>query len=60
MTTSQMHALFDLKYVSEQLSELPPAHPYMPGLFRRHDGIVKQLHRSGMTNDDIDTALDSL
>ena len=62
MTTTTVHfnLLSDLQRVSEQLSELPPAHPYMPGLFRRFDGIIKDLYRTGLTRDQIDYELDCL
>ena len=62
MTTTnvQFNLLSDLQRVSEQLSELSPAHPYMPGLFRRFDGIIKNLYRTGLTRDQIDFELDRL
>ena len=62
MATSdtQFNLLSDLQSISERLNELPPAHPYMPGLFRRFDGIIKDLYRTGLTRDQIDSELDCL
>ena len=60
ISTTQFNLLIDLRSVGEDLEELPPAHPYMPGLFRRFDGIIKDLYRTGLTRDQIDTELDRL
>ena len=59
-STTQLNLLMDLQSVGERLSDLPPAHPYMPGLFCRYDGIIKNLYRTGMTQDQIETELDRL
>ena len=57
MTLSQSNLIADLRSVMQQLMDLSPAHPWVPGLHRRVDGITKDLHRTGMTNEQIDLAI---
>ncbi len=62
MTNSinRLNLLMELNSVGERLEEMTPGHPHMPGLFRRFDGIIKDLYRTGLTRDQIDTELDRL
>ncbi len=60
ISDTQFNLLSELQRVSDQTNELSPAHPYMPGLFRRFDGIIKDLYRTGLTRDQIDSELDCL
>ena len=60
MTDTQNSLLLDLYSVGQRLNEVWPGHPHMPGLFRRYDGIIKDLYRTGMNRDEIDWALDDI
>ena len=57
MTLTQSNLLADLRSVMQQLMDLEPSHSWVPGLHRRVDGITKELHRTGMTNEQIDLAI---
>ena len=57
MTPTQNMLLAEYRSVMDQLMDLVPAHPWVPGLHRRIDGIVKDLHRTGMPNEQIDLAI---
>ena len=57
MTLTQINLIADLRLVLDQLMDLEPSHSWVPGLHRRVDGITKELHRTGMTNEQIDIEL---
>lgn len=57
MTLTQINLLAELRLVLDQLMDLEPSHSWVPGLHRRVDGITKELHRTGMTNEQIDIEL---